>query len=84
MLDAAAGVTGTSPSTRQRHGMTAVGTDIYLFGGYVVKGSIQTSVGELLRSDLPLVHSWPSFGLSSFTRIYDNDIIRVTEGVEWD
>ena len=34
MLDAAAGVTGTSPSARWEHAMTAVGTDIYLFGGY--------------------------------------------------
>ena len=34
MLDAAAGVTGTSPGARYSHAMTAVGTDIYLNGGY--------------------------------------------------
>ena len=34
MLDAAAGVTGTSPSARQDHAMAAVGTEIYVFGGF--------------------------------------------------
>ena len=33
MLDAAAGVTGMSPSARNGHAMAAVGTDIYLSGG---------------------------------------------------
>jgi hypothetical protein len=32
--DAAAGVTGTSPSARWDHAMAAVGKDIYLFGGF--------------------------------------------------
>jgi hypothetical protein len=32
-LDAAAGVKGTGPSARSRHAMSAVGTDLYLFGG---------------------------------------------------
>jgi hypothetical protein len=41
MLDAAAGVTGTSPIARDDHTMAAVGTDIYLFGG--------NSDGELFR-----------------------------------
>ena len=38
MLDAAAGVTGTSPSARSSHAMAAVGTDIYLFGGLTDSG----------------------------------------------
>ena len=38
MLDAAAGVTGTSPSARFDHAMAAVGTDIYLYGGSKGKG----------------------------------------------
>lgn len=29
----------------------------------------------------PNIHNWPSFGLSSFTRIYDNDMIQVTQDV---
>ena len=33
MLDAAAGVTGTSPSASYGHAMATAGTDIYLFGG---------------------------------------------------
>ena len=33
MLDAVVGVTGTSPSARSKHAITAVGTDIYLNGG---------------------------------------------------
>jgi hypothetical protein len=32
-LDAAAGVKGTGPSARSGHTMSAVGTDLYLFGG---------------------------------------------------
>jgi len=32
-LDAVAGVTGTPPSARHGHSMTAAGADIYLFGG---------------------------------------------------
>ena len=32
-LSAADVVKGTMPSARARHGMTAVGKDIYLFGG---------------------------------------------------
>jgi hypothetical protein len=32
-LDAAAGVKGTGPSARGGHAMSAVGTDLYLFGG---------------------------------------------------
>ena len=38
MLDADAGATGTSPSGRQSHAMTAVGSDIYVFGGYIGSG----------------------------------------------
>ena len=38
MLDAGAGVTGTSPSARYYHAMAAVGTDIYLFGGVTGSG----------------------------------------------
>jgi hypothetical protein len=38
MLDAAAGVTGTSPSARHAHAMAAVGTDIYLYGGFTESG----------------------------------------------
>jgi hypothetical protein len=32
-LDTAAGVEGTGPSARHGHAMSAVGTDLYLFGG---------------------------------------------------
>jgi len=38
MLDAAAGVTGTSPTATSQHAMAAVGTDIYLFGGWAEPG----------------------------------------------
>ena len=38
MMDAAAGVTGTPPSARDSHAMAAVGTDIYLFGGFTESG----------------------------------------------
>ena len=39
-LDAAAGVKGTGPSVRYYggHTMSAVGTDLYLFGGYRISG----------------------------------------------
>ena len=37
-LDAAAGVKGTGPSLRSGHTMSAVGTDIYLFGGDLISG----------------------------------------------
>ena len=37
-LDAAAGVKGTGPSARAGHAMSAVGTDLYLFGGYRISG----------------------------------------------
>jgi hypothetical protein len=32
-MDAAGGVNGTGPSARYFHAMSAVGTDLYLFGG---------------------------------------------------
>jgi len=67
-------------SARWSHALAAVGTEIYLFGGSTDSGSS----GELFKLFLPAVHAWPSFGLTSFTRIYDDDIVRVTEGVSWD
>jgi len=37
-LDSGAGVTGTGPSARSEHTMTAAGQDLYVFGGLCVSG----------------------------------------------
>jgi hypothetical protein len=37
-LDAAAAVKGTGPSARSGHAMSAVGTNLYLFGGFRFSG----------------------------------------------
>ena len=46
-LDTAAGVTGTGPSARSGHSMASVGSDIYVFGGYIGDGGERMmEVGE--------------------------------------
>jgi hypothetical protein len=54
-LDAAAGVKGTGPSARSGHAMSAVGTDLYLFGG---------ATGTAVGPDLYLYGGSP--GVSSY------------------
>jgi hypothetical protein len=78
-LDAAS---GTGPSTRGGHAMSAVGPVLYLFGGK----SLILSFADLWFIHVPRVLDWPSFGLSSFIRIYDLDSIQVnmTEDALWD
>ena len=39
-LNAAAGVTGTSPSARSSHAMAVVGSDLYVFGGKIGGGKV--------------------------------------------
>ena len=46
-LDTAAGVTGTGPSARWGHSMASVGSDIYVFGGWLANGGERMmEVGE--------------------------------------
>ena len=49
-LDAAAGVKGTGPSARGGHTMSAVGTDLYLFGGYRISGKCGRWLWSLVSS----------------------------------
>ena len=72
----------TLPSARRQHSMTAVGHDIYIFGGKTT--TLSSGLSDLLVHQASRFHDWTSsFGLSSFTRIYDNDIIRVAHNVDW-
>ena len=84
-LEAAASVTGTSPSPTSGHSMTTLGQHIYIFGG---RSPSDNSFGGKVGSDFfyhqASDHMWTSsFGLSSFTRIYDNDLVRVAHDVNW-
>lgn len=43
-----------------------------------------SELSDLVVHQASRVHDWqPSFGLSSFTQIYDDDIIRVAHNVDW-
>jgi predicted outer membrane repeat protein len=39
---------------------------------------------EFFIYQVPRVHNWPQHGVSSFTRIYDYDVVLVAGVVEWD
>jgi hypothetical protein len=70
---------GARPSGRDGHVMTSVGLDLWLHGGYssyysdeIFSLNVAGAVGRTWNwSDIQ------DFGLTAFTRIYDNDVIQV-------
>ena len=74
-LSAAGVVKGTMPSVRTSHGMTAVGKDIYLFGGQTVDGGEEEGHlhAELKGSRRSLTH----FTLLHISPSIPHDIISV-------
>jgi hypothetical protein len=74
-------VSRSPASARHSHGMAAVGSVLYVFGGRTVSGKS----ADLLVHGPPQVIVWPAsgFSLTWFTRVYDEDIIQVTGDVNW-
>jgi N-acetylneuraminic acid mutarotase len=57
-IDARAGVTGTPPSPRDRHSMTTVGQDVYVFGGQVKSGMSSSSNSDELFKYSTATMTW--------------------------
>jgi len=70
-------------TVRNNHEMVSVGDKVLLFGD---DSSPKPSDGEnsLLELVFGRVHTWPTTGASSFTGIYDGDIIVIDKDSLWD
>jgi len=77
-------VSGSPPSARYGHGMVAVGSELYVFGGYniLLPG---VYLADLLVYVTPQVIPWPASGftLAWLSRVYDGDIIQPTGDTDW-
>jgi len=70
------------PSNRRYHGMTAVGSSIYVFGGEAPDSQANL---DLMVYVTPQVITFPTtdFSAAWLTRVYDGDIIRLTGDADW-
>lgn len=66
---------------RDLHAMVSIENKVFLFGDYDRMSNNEDSMLELVFGR---VHTWPTLGASSFTKIYDGDIIVVDKDVQWD